>query len=146
MGDGPVFRRRVLIEDVRRDGSYLRMTWHAERSAFVVSTWRGEVCTGAVRVPVAAARELTHLLIDGLTQAATPPAPVQSAKTTGGPDVLARARAWLQRLRLRAEIAGRSGRSGDVGRRRHRLEVVPVVPAAAARPSAEVVPLGEVEV
>ena len=75
MGDGPVFRRRVLIEDARRDGSYLRTTWHAERRAFVVSTWRGEVCTGAVRVPVAAAGELARLLIDGLAYAATTPAP-----------------------------------------------------------------------
>jgi hypothetical protein len=103
MGDGPAFRRRVLIEDARRDGSYLRTTWHAERRAFVVSTWRGEVCTGAVRVPVAAAGELARLLIDGLTHAATTPAPaVQSARTRGRPDMLARARAWLQRLRLSA--------------------------------------------
>jgi hypothetical protein len=102
MGDGPAFRRRVLIEDARRDGSYLRTTWHAERRAFVVSTWRGEVCSGAVRVPVAAAGELAHLLLDGLTHAATTPAPVQSAKTRGRPDMLARARAWLQRLRLSA--------------------------------------------
>lgn len=103
MGDGPAFRRRVLIEDARRDGSYLRTTWHAERRAFVVSTWRGEVCTGAVRVPVAAAGELARLLIDGLAHAATAPPPTApSAKTRGRPDVLARARAWLQRLRLSA--------------------------------------------
>jgi hypothetical protein len=103
MGDGTAFRRRVLIEDARRDGSYLRTTWHAERRAFVVSTWRGEVCTGAVRVPVAAAGELARLLIDGLTQAATTPAPTgPTARTRGRPDVLARARAWLHRLRLSA--------------------------------------------
>jgi hypothetical protein len=103
MGDGPVSRRRVLIEDARRDGSYLRTTWHAERRAFVVSTWRGEVCTGAVRVPVAAAGELARLLIDGLAHTATTPAPAGPAvKTRGRPDVLARARAWLQRLRLSA--------------------------------------------
>ena len=101
MGDGSAFRRRVLIEDARRDGSYLRTTWHAERHAFVVSTWRGEVCTGAVRVPVAAAGELASLLIDGLAQAATTPA-VPEARTRSRADVLARARAWLQRLRLSA--------------------------------------------
>jgi hypothetical protein len=103
MGDEPAFRRRVLIEDTRRDGSYLRTTWHAERRAFVVSTWRGEVCTGAVRVPVAAAGELASLLIDGLAHAAQTPAPAGPAvKASGRPDVLARARAWLQRLRLTA--------------------------------------------
>jgi hypothetical protein len=101
MRDGPAFRRCVLIEDARRDGSYLRTTWHAERRAFVVSTWRGEVCTGAVRVPVAAAGELARLLIDGLTHAATTPG-VPEAKYRSRPDVLARARAWLQRLRLSA--------------------------------------------
>lgn len=104
MGDGATYRRRVLIEDARRDGSYLRTTWHADRRAFVVSTWRDQVCTGAVRVPVAAAGELTRLLIDGLTEAATttsPPA-TKVTKTAARLDVLARARAWLQRLRLSA--------------------------------------------
>jgi hypothetical protein len=94
----------VLIEDARRDGSYLRATWHAERQAFVVSTWRDEVCTGAVRVPVAAAGELARVLIDGLTDAAT--TRVAPARPTTKPrvwsDVLARAQAWLQRLRLSA--------------------------------------------
>lgn len=85
------------------DGSYLRTTWHAERRAFVVSTWRDEVCTGAVRVPVGAAGELARLLIDGLAEAATSPAPTgPTAKTRGRPDMLARARAWLHRLRLSA--------------------------------------------
>ena len=104
MGDGATYRRRVLIEDARRDGSYLRTTWHADRRAFVVSTWRDQVCTGAVRVPVAAAGELARLLIDGLTEAATttsPPA-TKVTKAAARPDVLARARTWLQRLRLSA--------------------------------------------
>jgi hypothetical protein len=103
MGDAAPFRRRVLIEDARRDGTYLRTTWHPERQAFVVSTWRNEVCTGAVRVPVAASGELARLLIDGLTDAATTPAtPPTPAKSHLRPDVLARARAWLHRLRLSA--------------------------------------------
>jgi hypothetical protein len=104
MGDRVVQRRRVLIEDARRDGGFLRTTWHAERQAFVVSTWRNEVCTGAIRVPVAAAGDLARLLIDGLTDAATTAvAPVGPATgTRGRSDVLARARAWLQRLRLTA--------------------------------------------
>ena len=50
---------------------------------------------------MAAAGELASLLIDGLTHAATTPA-VPEAKTPSRPDLLARARAWLQRLRLSA--------------------------------------------
>jgi hypothetical protein len=50
---------------------------------------------------VAAAGELARLLIDGLTHAATTPG-VPEAKSRSRPDVLARARAWLQRLRLSA--------------------------------------------
>jgi hypothetical protein len=101
MGDGTAFARRVLIEDARRDGTYLRTTWHGDRQTFVVSTWRDEVCTGAVRVPVAAAGALARVLIDGLADAATAPAPAGPA-TRHRPDVLARARAWIQRLRLTA--------------------------------------------
>ncbi len=103
MGDATTFGRRVLIEDARGDGSYLRTTWHAERRAFVVSTWRDEVCTGAVRVPVAAAGELARVLIDGLADAATTPPPAGPAgESRARPTVLARARAWLHRLRLTA--------------------------------------------
>jgi hypothetical protein len=104
MGDGTAFARRVLIEDARRDGTYLRTTWHGDRHTFVVSTWRDEVCTGAVRVPVAAAGALARLLTEGLADAATPPvAPAGPGATPRArPDVLARARAWIQRLRLTA--------------------------------------------
>lgn len=101
MGDGTAFARRVLIEDARRDGTYLRTTWHGDRQTFVVSTWRDEVCTGAVRVPVAAAGTLARVLIDGLADAATAPAPPGPA-TRHRSDVLTRARAWIQRLRLTA--------------------------------------------
>ena len=103
MGDGATYRRRVLIEDARRDGTYLRTTWHPERQAFVVSTWRDEVCPGAVRVPVGTAGELAKVLIDGLTGAATTPvAPAGPGKPRVTADVLARARAWLHRFRLSA--------------------------------------------
>ena len=103
MADGATYRRRVFVQDARGDGSYLRATWHPERRAFVVSTWRGDVCTGAVRVSVGAAAELVHVLIDGLTEAArTSAPPATAAARSTGRDVLARARAWIQRLRLSA--------------------------------------------
>jgi hypothetical protein len=103
MGDGATHRRRVFIQDARGDDTYLRATWHPERRAFVVSTWRGDVCTGAVRVPVGAAGDLVHVLVDGLTEAARKSgAPATAAAKPTGRDVLARARAWIQRLRLTA--------------------------------------------
>jgi len=102
MGDAATHRRRVFIEDARRDGTYLRTTWHAERQAFVVSIWRNEVCTGAVRVPVARAGELAKVLVDGPTDAVTTPLATggPAAKARARSDVLARARAWLHRIRL----------------------------------------------
>lgn len=67
-------RRRMFVEDARHDGSYLRVTWHSEHGQFVVSTWNGEVCTGAVRVPAADGPALISLLADGVADAAAHPA------------------------------------------------------------------------
>jgi hypothetical protein len=67
-------RRRLFIEDARRNGLYLRTTWHPEARQFVISTWNDDVCTGAVRVPVAEVAQLIGLLADGLADvAAVPP-------------------------------------------------------------------------
>lgn len=67
--------RRVFVEDERRDGKFLRMTWHPDRRTFVVSTWDGSVCVGATRVPVADAPALIEVLAHGLADAATPSEP-----------------------------------------------------------------------
>ncbi|HEX6237275.1 MAG TPA: hypothetical protein VFZ68_08775 [Acidimicrobiales bacterium] len=69
MGERSLRRRRVIIEDARRNGHHLRATWHADRRQFVVSTWRDDVCTGSARLAVEDAAELTSLLVDGVTQA-----------------------------------------------------------------------------
>lgn len=63
----------MFVEDARGNGLYLRTTWHPEAQQFVVSTWHDEVCTGAVRVPAAAAAELIALLADGLADAVDHP-------------------------------------------------------------------------
>ena len=41
-----VGRRRVFVEDARRNGQFLRVTWHGERQQFVVSNWEDTVCVG----------------------------------------------------------------------------------------------------
>lgn len=114
-------RRRVLIGDVRNNGSYLRTTWHVEGRMFVVSTWNDQVCTGAIRVPVEGASELVGLLVDGLAEAAVSPtastSPATSATRTttgrsGGVLSLRRdLQAWVDqtRSRLGRAILGRSG-------------------------------------
>ena len=59
---------RVFIEDARRDGTYLRVTWHTDARQFVVSHWQDDVCTAATRIPVSAAPGLVNLLVEGLGQ------------------------------------------------------------------------------
>jgi hypothetical protein len=73
----------VFVEDARRDGTYLRVTWHPEGGQFVVSTWDDDLCTGAVRVPAAAAAPLIALLADGMADAAGAPAPVPLRRANG---------------------------------------------------------------
>jgi hypothetical protein len=63
------FPRRVFIEDLRRDGMFLRVTWHSDRSAFVVSHWDGAICVAATRVAATDVADLAALLTNGLTDA-----------------------------------------------------------------------------
>lgn len=74
------FPRRVFIEDLRRDGMFLRVTWHSEHSAFVVSHWNRDVCVAATRVAAKDVAGVVALLTNGLADAlisaeAAPPAP-----------------------------------------------------------------------
>jgi hypothetical protein len=65
--------RRVIVEDVRRDDTYMRVTWHEESGVFVVSHWRGDVCEAATRISAAAAPDLINLLVLGLAESTRPP-------------------------------------------------------------------------
>jgi hypothetical protein len=74
------FPRRVFIEDLRRDGMFLRVTWHPEHSAFVLSHWQQDVCVAATRVAVEDVAPVVALLTNGLADALVstrqmPPAP-----------------------------------------------------------------------
>jgi len=107
VGEGPVqrsVRRRLFVEDSRKNGTYLRATWHPEGGQFVLSTWDDEVCTGAVRVSAASAASLISLLADGLADAATHPTTVAPgrASPTGRFD---RLRAWVRARLGRVEPA-----------------------------------------
>jgi len=93
MGDRSSKRHRVVVEDVRRNGSYLRATWHPEGRVFVLSTWDRDVCNGAIRVPAADAVDLVGLLVDGLGDLAQAPPRPERAGRRG--DLRTRLTAWL---------------------------------------------------
>jgi hypothetical protein len=88
-------RRRLFIEDARRNGLYLRTTWHPEARQFVISTWNDDVCTGAVRVPVAEVAQLIGLLADGLADVAAVPPQAPDASRRRRMSLLDRMWAWL---------------------------------------------------
>jgi hypothetical protein len=60
--------RRVIVEDVRRDDTYMRVTWHAESGVFVVSHWSGDLCVAATRIPLDAAPDLIQLMVNALAE------------------------------------------------------------------------------
>jgi hypothetical protein len=95
--DRPARRHRVLIEDARRNGHHLRVTWHPDKRQFVVSTWSLDVCTGSARLAVEDAAELTSLLVDGLTEAATVVEPPAATATRPGVAGLVDRLRWLIR-------------------------------------------------
>src|SRR5262245_41686426 len=104
MGERTSVRRRVLIEDARRNGHHLRATWHAENRQFVFSTWRDDVCTGATRVAVEDVAELASLMVDGLADSAgtlpAPPSPSPSPGASAWASGLGdRARTWWRTFR-----------------------------------------------
>jgi hypothetical protein len=65
---------RAFVEDLRRNGGFLRITWHGPERQFVVSNWDGNVCVGATRVAAEEAPRLIGVLVDGLVDAARSPA------------------------------------------------------------------------
>jgi hypothetical protein len=111
--DGGPGRRRVFVEDARRNGQFLRVTWHADKQQFVVSNWEDTVCVGATRVPVADAAELVGVLVEGIADAATA-APVAAP----GPRSLAEhLRVWWRGRTRRAPVVALRARVTDRQRR-----------------------------
>ncbi|MBN2622332.1 MAG: hypothetical protein JXA83_03130 [Acidimicrobiales bacterium] len=94
-------RRRVLIEDARRNGQHLRATWHPDKRQFVISTWSADVCTGATRVAVDDVADFTGLLVGGLADAAsrTPASAEAAPSPPRGPAGLASLAGLVDRLR-----------------------------------------------
>ena len=95
MGERSAKRHRVLIEDARRNGGYLRATWHPDRRMFVLSTWNGDVCTGTVQLPAADAADLIGLVADGLADLAETASPRRPPVGKGRGDLRTRLTRWL---------------------------------------------------
>lgn len=109
-----VAEHRVIIEDARRDGAFLRCTWHEDQSLFVVSHWIDDtVCVGATRIPASDAPEIIGLLADGLGDAAArrverseaSSRPARSASRRG--ELVARIRRWWSTRRGAPPVPGR---------------------------------------
>ena len=64
--------RRLLLPDVRGDGSFVRVTWHPERRLVVLSHWHDDVCVSASRLAIEDAAELIAMLANALRDAAGP--------------------------------------------------------------------------
>lgn len=60
---------RLLIEDVRSNGMFLRVTVHEDVGVVVFSHWHGDECVAATRVPLDAVPSLIGLLGDALDTA-----------------------------------------------------------------------------
>jgi hypothetical protein len=92
------FPHRVLIADVRENGTYIRVTWHSDRSTFVLSHWDNNGCIAATRVSVDDVPQLIGLLTNGLAdalaseRAVPPPAPARRVR-------------WFRRLRRPRRVA-----------------------------------------
>ncbi len=52
--------------DARSGERALRISWHAAKGCFVLSTWRGSACVGTVRLGAADAARLIAVLGAGL--------------------------------------------------------------------------------
>jgi hypothetical protein len=120
MGESRRSTRRVLVEDLRGNGAYLRVTWHPDGQAFVVSHWDGAVCVAATRVDVHDAPNLISVLADGLGDAlAVPSAIPATAAALPTHRALMKAR-WKRvvaslGLRRAPNVHGAPDEPGDLG-------------------------------
>ena len=55
-------RARVAVPDARGGDQSLRVTWHADRQVYVLSTWRGSVCIASICISPDDAAALADVL------------------------------------------------------------------------------------
>jgi hypothetical protein len=89
---------REWFVDRRTPDRRLQVTWHTDHRTAVLSTWQGDTCTGTFQLPIEDTARLIAHLADGLSTAATAPAPTPS------PNVGWRARLLRKLGRARADV------------------------------------------
>lgn len=70
-----------LFTDLRGEDRTMRVSYHPDRGAVVVSLWNGTICRGSFRMPLDDVRKLMSLLTE--IEGSAPPSP--SVPVTGGP-------------------------------------------------------------
>jgi hypothetical protein len=75
-------RGRVLPD--RRDGRAVRVSWHPEIGAVVLSVWKDGTCTATAQLDAEAAAGLVAALADSLASAAVEPSGDQPVGDGGG--------------------------------------------------------------
>ena len=80
-----------MINDVRGDDRYLRVTWHPETHVLVFSHWDGSLCRASTPVRLGDAAKVVELVVRGLREALEGQ-PDRSATGAGRED-------WLSRVR-----------------------------------------------
>jgi hypothetical protein len=114
----PMPRLGDLFTDIRGSDRTMRVSWHPERDAVVLSLWAGAVCRGSFRM---AADDLPRLmsLLTEITAAAPAAAPPAGSAPGGPPTPDAAAR---------PSAASPAEQTGEItGPAHHRL--LPIVPA-----------------
>ncbi|MDQ1695546.1 MAG: hypothetical protein QOJ03_899 [Frankiaceae bacterium] len=65
-GIAPLPVNGAVFPDQRSAGRALRVTWHPEIDAAVVSIWRDDACVATAQVAASDVARLVHTLVDGL--------------------------------------------------------------------------------
>ena len=60
--------QRVFVKDRRRPSDGLRLTWHPEEQAFVLSIWRDNVCIATTWIDASEAEALRDVLAAGSSE------------------------------------------------------------------------------
>ncbi|MCW3842558.1 hypothetical protein ONA70_20885 [Micromonospora yasonensis] len=104
-----------LFADLRGEDRTMRVSYHPDRGAVVLSLWNGTVCRGSFRMPVDDLDRLLTMLAD-VRQAAVPAPPAPGGAAGSGP----------------AAVEGSAAlpspsveRTGDITGTAHRLTILP---------------------